>query len=455
MRDGRVNSSSWSTRVARRVALAIVLCGTIAGLRAAEPAAPALRWPEIDPALRKEEAFGLKFSILLDQRPGAAWKFLESELKRHPEPYVKGYIAWAYIWGPSFGMEDRKDLPRGVALAREAAEAGSAIGQETLGIALGQGLGVAPDQAESVRLLQQAAQRGSMRALGILGRYAVSGYGVPRDEEEAARKLRRAAELSGEMLGYLLLADAYENGGRGVPRDLAKAVECYYRIAIYGTRYVEKDFDRLEKLGAPEVPLYRALALIHDANEGVWVTKGKVQLAVPVLEQLGGKLAAAQYELGTIYTVNHWVSHDYKKALGFLNRARGFGDDRANYTLAYMRLVGRGMPRDEAGALSDLELLSSDGDPNAATLLGAMHYWGSSDAPSLQKDAHKTYEFSRLGAENGSLTGLRNLARCYEEGIGVPRDYLLAAKLYWIAAKRGSRHSDEIAIRISHFVELP
>jgi len=425
----------------------------MAGLRAAEPAAPALRWPEIDPALRKEEAFGLKVAMMVAKKPATVRAFLEEELKRSPAPYVKGYIAWACLQGGGYGVESNLQPSQGLALAREAADAGSVIGEETLGIAYGLGTGVEADLDESVHRLQRAAQRGSMRALSALGLYQYRGYGMARDGNEAERKLRRAAELGAQLLGYRLLGSAYENGDTGAPRDLGRAVQCYYHIAIYGTRYVEKHFERLEKAGAPEVPLYRALALVHDANENVWVTKGSVQKAVPILEELGANLAAAQYELGTIYVSNRWVSHDFKKALEHLNRARGLGDDRANYMLAYMRLVGRGVSRDEAAAVTDLEMLAADGDPHAAALLGGMHYWGSSDAPSLQKDAHKTYEFSRVAAENGSVTGLRNLARCYEDGIGVTRDYLLAAKLYWIASERGAYGAEETAIRLSHFID--
>ncbi len=429
--------------------------GSAAWLGAAEPAAPAPRWPEIDPALRNEEAFGLKFWIMLDQRPSSVWSFLEDELKRRPDPYVKAYVAWCCFFGPNNGMGPKKDYARGRALAAEAMAAGSLVAQETLGRAIGLGLGGPADAVESARLLRAAANRGSMRALARLGRYEMFGYGVAPNAEAAERDLRRAAELGGILVEYRIIAGAYESGDQGLPRDLNRAVDCYYRIAYYGSRYVEKDFDKLEKLGAPNVRLYRALAMVHDANEGVWVTNARVRREVPVLEELGKDLAAAQYELGTVYIDDDWINHDFSKALEHLNRARGLGEDRANFSLARMRLLGRGAPRDEAGAMSDLQLLAADGDAHAETYLGALYYWGSSGAPKLPKDPHKAYEFTRQGAENGSIIGLVNLARCYEGGIGVPQDYLLAAKLYWVAHNRGYYRGGEYAIRLSHFVELP
>jgi TPR repeat protein len=294
-----------------------------------------------------------------------------------------------------------------------------------------------------------------MFALARLGGYTLIGFGVQQNPDEAARMLERSAELGGVTYEYSRLAQDYVAGRNGLPRDLGKAVECYYHAAIYCTSNVEAHFTELEKLGAPNVPLYRAMAMVHDANQQVWVSSARVKREVPVLEELGANNAAAQYELGTIYIDDDWINHDYAKALEHLNRARGLGEDRANFSLARMRLMGRGLPRDVDGAMSDLALMAADGSADAATYLGTLYYWGAVGAPKIPKDPRKAYDYTRQGAERGSVLAMINLAHCYEESIGVPRDYLVAAKLYWIAYRRGYLRGGEWAIRMSHFIDIP
>lgn len=451
-----MNFSRWSTRVWLYVSILVGLLGSTLGSRGAEPAAPALRWPEIDPALRNEEAFGLKFRLIrLKRGPAAARRFVEDELKRDPQPYVKAYLAWIGFFGPAWGLGPPTDYPRARAMAQEAIEGGSAVAQDVLGRATGFGLGAPADSAESVRLLRAASQRGSMWATGRLGYYAAVGYGVPRNLDQAEQLMRRAAQLGGITVEYFNLAACYENGTGGLPKDEAKAVECYYRAAFCDDGGGREKLNALDKQGVALARFYRALAYVHGANDQNWFTKARVREQVTVLEATGQDSAAAQYELGTIYADDQWVNHDFTKALAHLNRARGLGEDRANYTLARMRLLGHGMARELDSALSDLQLLSADGNPQAAAYLGYIYYWGNSEVKGIAKDAKKSYEFSRLGAENGSYSALLNLAFNYSDGIGVEKDYLIAAKLYFLAYERGMPGGLEKAQRLMSFVKLP
>ena len=447
-----MNFSRWSTRLAFCVLILAGLIGSASGRQGTELAAAGLRWPEIEPSLRNEEAFGLKLAILMDKRGAeAARRFLEDELKRNPQPYVKAYIAWMEFFSPG----PAKNYPRGRAMAREAIEGGSAVAQEALGEAAGFGLGAPADAHESVRLLQEAARRGSMRATGRLGFYAMSGYGGLRNPEQGEQLMRRSAQLGGTAVEYFRLARCYEQGTPSFPKDQAKAIECYYHAAFCDNGQALRQLDALAKQGVELARFYRALAYVHGANDQTWYTKARVVEQVAVLEAMGQNSAAAQYELGTIYMDDAWLNHDFAKALAFLNRARGLGEDRANYTLARMQLLGRGVPRDVAAALSDLTLLSADGNPQAAAYLGYVYYWGNSEMRGVAKDPKKSYEFSRLGAENGSYSALLNLAFSYSDGIGVEQDYLMAAKLYYVAYRRGMANGLEKTQRLMDFVKLP
>jgi TPR repeat protein len=451
-----VNISRWSRRVIPRAILFVALWVAIGRVGAAEPTAAAVRWPEIDPALRSEEAFGLKLQLVMyERKKEAGRKFVEEALARDPQPYVKAYAAWIGYFGRAWGLEPATDFTRVHSLATEAVAGGSVVGMDVLGRATAFGLGMPANAKESARLLTAAAAKGSMWATCQLGFYYVTGYGVPRDLAKGERLMRRAAELGGVTTNYYDLAVLYEKGEYGWPKDPMKEMECYYRAALCDGKLGS---DRLEALGkqrVPEARLYRALARVHWANDDAKIEASDVREQVKVLEDIGQDSAAAQFELGTLYAEGEWVHRDIPRAQAHLNRAKAMGDRRANVTLARIRLYGWGVPRDVDGAVSDLALMAAFDNPDAAGCLGHLYYWGSSDVREMKEDEAKAFELTRVAAENGKVRALWDLARDYEHGIGVKKDYLVAASLYWLAYKRGFEDGGHQALRMFAWVKQP
>lgn len=429
----------------------LALCvGTAIGVE------PPPAWPEVEPALRNEQLFAVKVGLMLEQRgTDGARQFLERELKRRPQPYVKAYVAWTCFQPKFWGGKSKPDYVRGHQLASEAMAEGSAVAQFVLGYAEMEGLGCPVDRIKGWKSMQAADRRGCYEAASYLGFYAEMGWGGWRDHAAALAYLRRAAALGGIAREWYVLGRRYEEGADGQLPDYARTIDFYFHAACFFDDHAFSRLEVLEKKGIPGARLYRALAYVHDANEGVWLTKTRVREQIRVLEEVGHDLAAAQAELGAVYINGDWVGYDYAKATRTLNLARGLGADEANVTLAWMRLHGQGMPRDVPSAMSDLLLLSADGNALAATHLGYLYYWGSSEAKGVKRDPQKAFEFSRKGAEGGSLRALVNLAVCYRDGIGVKKDYAIAAELYWAAARRGYREGLESAERLLAFADLP
>ena len=211
----------------------------------------------------------------------------------------------------------------------------------------------------------------------------------------------------------------------------------------------------LEQRGVPEAKFHRALSYVHAANEGASLTQARVREQVRVLEATGGDSPEAQFELGRIYLTNDYVGRDDAKAGAHLERAVGDAHAGAAFVQTQCKLLGRGVPRDASAALAELHTLANWGDVRAAAYLGHLYYWGSSDAPGLKKDEGKAFNYTRVAAEGGSLVALVNLAQCYEDGIGVAKDYGIAARLYWIAHVRGYKQGDDRVRRLLPFVKLP
>lgn len=159
-----------------------------------------------------------------------------------------------------------QDVERGLVLAREAAEAGSASGMIQLAVAYRNGLIGDPDDERGLELLKQAAADGdgfamfmigssylfgedgleedpeqaltwfeqavvfgSNRARGFLGAILLRGYqGIEADPRRAIPILRAAVE-AGDEQAMISLGVAYESGIAGVETDPEQAVALYRR----------------------------------------------------------------------------------------------------------------------------------------------------------------------------------------------------------------------------------
>jgi TPR repeat protein len=142
-------------------------------------------------------------------------------------------------------MAEPAEASRGLALCKEAAEAGDVDAQQAVGDAYFRG-GPAPrDHAEARRWYAMAAERNDPQAARTLGEMYANGDGGKRDTKKAV-ELWRKAEQAGDPLACILVADqlfADITGGKkpgpgtyafkgGVPVADIEVVESWYREAL-------------------------------------------------------------------------------------------------------------------------------------------------------------------------------------------------------------------------------
>jgi TPR repeat protein len=141
-------------------------------------------------------------------------------------------------------MSDPHQAARGLALCKEAADAGDVDAQAAVANAYFAGVGVRRDRAEARRWYEKAAAQGDTNAARRLGEMYARGDGGPKDTKQAV-KLWQGAEKAGDPMAAILVADqlfADLTGGRkpgpgtyafrgGVPVADLEAVEAWYKQA--------------------------------------------------------------------------------------------------------------------------------------------------------------------------------------------------------------------------------
>jgi TPR repeat protein len=127
---------------------------------------------------------------------------------------------------------DRGVVPTTIAAWRKAAEAGSAVAQNELGLAFQTGRGAPRDYAEALKWYRMAAEQGDAEALTSVGWFYQNGWGAPQDDAEAFRWYNKAADKD-YAPAMTNLASLYEKG-KGTPRDFAAALKWYQAAWEHG-----------------------------------------------------------------------------------------------------------------------------------------------------------------------------------------------------------------------------
>ena len=165
-----------------------------------------------------------------------------------------------------------------IATWRKAADKGSSAAMVELGVAYGNGSGVARDEAQARKLFEKAAQAGNPRGVSNLAALGNAGGGAPADPAQARTLLGKAAETNAEaqyQLGLMLAngnggekddvaaralfekaaaqnhpgalerMGAFAQEGRGGPKDKDAAKAYYERAAALGDEDAKKALERI------------------------------------------------------------------------------------------------------------------------------------------------------------------------------------------------------------------
>jgi hypothetical protein len=124
---------------------------------------------------------------------------------------------------------------------------------------------------------------------------------------------------------------------------------------------------------------------------------------------------------------------DLKEVAATVKNAAKGGDRDAQYTLAFMYLIGEGVPKDVKQEILWYRAAAAGGDSRANFMLALMSFHGEG-VPRNLKDAAR---FMRAAAERGNARAAFFLGTFYYHGTGVPQDKKEAARWIGRAAEIG------------------
>ncbi len=258
----------------------------------------------------------------------------------------------------------------------------------------------ARDYAEARRLLWSLANSGFAQAQYLMGHLSYHGLDGAEDAAEGARRYRQAAD-QGYVLAAVMLGNAYTSG-EGAAEDRVQAL--------------------------------------------TWFRPGRRPG-----QHLGQYHVGAYYERG-------WggLTADVREARRWYELAAAQGHDGARASLdqlAYVQPpappetitppVAELMPAaaaynggDYVRAFALAQPLAARGNAEAQTLLGDLYLHGRG----VTGDAAAAVAWYRKASNQSYAPGMRALAKCYEVGLGVPRDMDAAERLYKRAGEQEIFH---------------
>lgn len=142
----------------------------------------------------------------------------------------------------------------------------------------------------------------------------------------------------------------------------------------------------------------------------------------------------AQYSIAVMYELGRGVMHDYTEAARWYERSAEQGYAMSRNNLGMLHESGLGVPQDYSKAFNYYELAAKQGLPSAQYNLALMYYEGLGAARSFEQAAH----WLKQSANQGFASAKYNLGVLYENGYGVPQDYAEAARWYIEAIKWGA-----------------
>ena len=367
-------------------------------------------------------------------------------------------LAQRYVEGR--GVE--KDEARGVALLRRVADKGMLDAQFDLGQMLWRKPASGRDLMEAVTRLAIAAEQGhggaklalhdiagvdvspdeQIREFGFVRVHPtgkmIGGHPVYRDAKRGPQRRgphgRQAHALAGLYLGNMY-AD-----GTGVTADKARAVACWYEAAMHGHPIAMVNVaDAYEKGWGVERDIAEAIRLYQiAASHGESTAVGSLLDLNVALEpctdlQVADHIrrfalegnADKQFVMGIWHLNGVGVEQDEARARELLKGAAEAGQREAEYEVAVRYAEG-------VDAYALLERAGRQGLAKAQVELGRRLSEGKGCA--IDEAAATTW--FRKAAEQRYAPGLYEMARSYEEGIGVEENGLNALHLYEAAARQ-------------------
>lgn len=296
------------------------------------------------------------------------------------------------------------------------------------------GLGRKIDIPEAIKWYKQAAEHGAYDALSIIGDIYKDGEGVPQDYSEALKWYMRAADV-GDANAQCFIGYFYDNGLGGLPIDYHQAFNWYLKASE----------------GGDEVATFN-LGVLYSSGKGVDQDNSIAFQYYMRAADMG--YAPAFREIGIMYECGEAVEKDLEKAkewfikayengcldaandVGYLEKGetavewfkKGIenGDIDAQYNLGRLYHQGVGIPIDYPEAFKWYTLAAENNFPNAFNNLGVMYAKGEGTEVSFLK-AKECYQ---KAIDNGGNYSVTNIANLWFQGQGIEKNISEAIRIF-------------------------
>jgi TPR repeat protein len=273
------------------------------------------------------------------------------------------------------------------------------------------------DYAAALREFGPAVQAGPVGAF-FLALMHLRGEGVTRDEARGLELLRSSAD-GGYSAAQYLLGQRYLYG-LGLPRDTGQAMS--YLLAA------STDDD------------YRAVVLLKIIAKGSrGEARDRESVVAAVKRKARSKVPVAQYTLAFMYLVGDGVPKDRVEEVRWY-RASASKNARAAFMLSLMHQSGEGVPRNTAEAFRLMRVAAEMGDSRAQYFLGTFYYQG----VGTRVDRSSAGAWFRKSAENGFDDAQLAYGMLLLSGDGVAQDKARAVEWVGKAARKGNGRAREV-----------
>ncbi len=259
------------------------------------------------------------------------------------------------------------------------------------------------DEEEKIKLLQKAVDMGNSEAMYEFGKKYEEGKGVKKDIYKAVELYRKAADL-GNTDAMVEIADVYYDNDNNYENSEKKAFEWYMKAAKQGST---------KGMANVGVAYYKGMGVNKDIEESIkWLKKS--------LTEDNKEPYKAMAWLGHVYSKIDNEDAD-KEAFKWYKKAAELNDEYA-YHLAKCYNHGLGCNKDIEEAKYWYKKAADHGDGKAMNNLGLIFGKMADDS----QDSSMTAEFRKQeiywyekAVEQGDAAGMCNLGYCYHYGIGV------------------------------------
>jgi TPR repeat protein len=259
--------------------------------------------------------------------------------------------------------------------------------------------------------------------------------------------LKRAANQNNQQ-AFVILGKMYQTG-RFIEQDLTLAKQWYEKAILYhnpsAKYYLAHMY--LTGLGVAKDRELGIEYLTEAANDNH--VKAKEELAQMYYSQRNYMKAfywysksfsnvnpKAFYKIGMMHKDGIWIKKDIKKAVQYFSIASNLGSSDALHELGVMHFVSS-KKEDKLKSVKLFKLAANfHGNAHSKNMLAYMYRHGMV----LPKNLEESYKLYQASALMNNASGLYNMGKIYEKGIGVEKDYHLALDYYIKAVNNGYKN---------------